>query len=67
MNHLPLIRKNLYKKKSLHNADLFFSSRPIHTSTTELNIRLLRKGPKEKRHICPNLNLLQRALKAPQI
>ena len=48
MNHLPLIKKNLCKKISLHKAELFLSSRPSHSSSTELNIRLLKQKAKEK-------------------
>tara|TARA_Y100001968_G_C19382695_1_gene731156 strand:- start:146 stop:466 length:321 start_codon:yes stop_codon:yes gene_type:complete len=48
MNHLPLIRKNLRKKNSLHNAELFLSSRPSQSSSTELNIRLLKQKAKRK-------------------
>ena len=48
MNHLPLIRKSLCKKNSLLKAELFLSSRPSHSSSTELNIRLLNKKAKEK-------------------
>ena len=48
MNHLPLIRKSLCKKTSLHNAELFLSSRPSHSSSTELNIRLLKQKSKRK-------------------
>ena len=48
MNHLPLIRKSLCKKNSLHNAELFLASRPSHSSPAELNIRLLKQ--KEKRN-----------------
>tara|TARA_B100000579_G_C22110347_1_gene522833 strand:+ start:190 stop:513 length:324 start_codon:yes stop_codon:yes gene_type:complete len=48
MNHLPLIRKSLCKKHSLHKAELFLASRPSHSSPAELNIRLLKQ--KEKRN-----------------
>ena len=48
MNHLPLIRKSICRKNSLHNAELFLSSRPSHTSPIELNIRLLKQKAKRK-------------------
>jgi len=48
MNHLPLIRKNLCKKNSLHNAELFLSSRPSHSNPSELNIRLLKQKSRSK-------------------
>ena len=48
MNHLPLIRKSLCKKNSLHNAELFLSSRPSHSNPTELNIQLLKQKAKRK-------------------
>ena len=48
MNHLPLIRKSICRKNSLHNAELFLSSRPSHSSPTELNIRLLKQKAKRK-------------------
>jgi len=57
MNHLPLIRKSLCKKNSLHNAELFLSSRPSHSSSSELNIRLLRKKAKRKALHQSELNL----------
>tara|TARA_Y100001978_G_scaffold113898_1_gene101584 strand:- start:409 stop:684 length:276 start_codon:yes stop_codon:yes gene_type:complete len=57
MNHLPLIRKNLRKKNSLHDAELFLSSRPSHSSSTELNIRLLKQKAKKKAIHQSELNL----------
>ena len=57
MNHLPLIRKSLCKKTSLHNAELFLSSRPSHSSSTELNIRLLKQKAKRKAIHQSELNL----------
>tara|TARA_Y100001968_G_scaffold221470_1_gene204314 strand:+ start:220 stop:498 length:279 start_codon:yes stop_codon:yes gene_type:complete len=57
MNYLPLIRKSLSKKNSLHNAELFLSSRPSHSSPTELNIRLLKKKAKRKALHQSELNL----------
>ena len=48
MNQLLLIRKSICKKNSLHNAELFLSSRPSHTSPIELNIRLLKQKVKRK-------------------
>ena len=48
MNQLLLIRKSICKKNSLHNAELFLSSRPSHTSPIELNIRLLKQKVKIK-------------------
>jgi len=57
MNHLPLIRKSLCKKTSLHNAELFLSSRPSHSSSTELNIRLLEQKAKRKAIHQSELNL----------
>jgi len=57
MNHLPLIRKSLCKKNSLHNAELFLSSRPSHSSPTELNIRLLKQKAKRKAIHQSELNL----------
>ena len=57
MDHLPLIRKNLCKKNSLHNAELFLSSRPSHSSSTELNIRLLKQKAKRKAMHQSELNL----------
>ena len=48
MNHLPLIRKSLCKKNSLHVAELFLSSRPSNSSPSELNIRLLKQKAKRK-------------------
>tara|TARA_B100000965_G_C19367880_1_gene658942 strand:+ start:357 stop:680 length:324 start_codon:yes stop_codon:yes gene_type:complete len=61
MNHLPLIRKSLCKKASLHNADLFLSSRPSHSSPTELNIRLLEQKAKRKAIHQSELNLAYKA------
>ena len=57
MNHLPLIRKSLCKKTSLHNAELFLSSRPSHSSSAELNIRLLKQKAKRKAIHQSELNL----------
>ena len=57
MNHLPLIRKSLCKKNSLHNAELFLSSRPSHSSPTDLNIRLLKQKAKRKAIHQSELNL----------
>ena len=57
MNHLPLIRKSLCKKKSLHDAELFLSSRPSHSSPSELNIRLLKQKAKRKALHESELNL----------
>ena len=57
MNHLPLIRKNLRKKNSLHDAELFLSSRPSHSSSTELNIRLLKQIARKKAIHQSELNL----------
>ena len=57
MNHLPLIKKSLCKKKSLHNAELFLSSRPSHSSPIELNIRLLKQRAKRKAIHQSELNL----------
>ena len=57
MNHLPLIRKSLCKKKSLHNADLFLASRPSHSSPAELNIRLLKQKVKKNALHQSELNL----------
>tara|TARA_B100001250_G_C19284395_1_gene564702 strand:+ start:173 stop:439 length:267 start_codon:yes stop_codon:yes gene_type:complete len=48
MNQLPLIRKTLCKKTSLRNVELVLSSRPSHSSSTELNIRLLKQKAKRK-------------------
>tara|TARA_Y100001968_G_scaffold314432_1_gene339753 strand:- start:163 stop:486 length:324 start_codon:yes stop_codon:yes gene_type:complete len=57
MNFLPLIRKTLYKKNSLHNAELFLSSRPCLSSPTELNIQLLKQKAKRKAIHQSELNL----------
>ena len=57
MNQLVLIRKKICKKNSLHNAELFFSSRPSHSSSTELNIRLLKQKAKRKAIHQSELNL----------
>tara|TARA_B100000214_G_scaffold238455_1_gene174438 strand:+ start:133 stop:411 length:279 start_codon:yes stop_codon:yes gene_type:complete len=57
MNHLPLIRKSLCKKTSLHKAELYLSSRPSHSSPTELNIRLLKQKAKKKALHQSELNL----------
>ena len=48
MNQLLLIKKSICKKNSLHNAELFLSSRPSHASPIELNIRLLKQKAKRK-------------------
>tara|TARA_B100000214_G_C23528158_1_gene428192 strand:+ start:196 stop:519 length:324 start_codon:yes stop_codon:yes gene_type:complete len=61
MNQLSLIRKSLCKKKSLHNAELFFSSRPSHSSPTELNIRLLKKKAKRNAIHESELNLASKS------
>ena len=57
MNQLLLIRKSICKKNSLHNAELFLSSRPSHTSPIELNIRLLKKKAQRKLIHQSELNL----------
>tara|TARA_B100000700_G_scaffold329611_1_gene451975 strand:+ start:752 stop:1075 length:324 start_codon:yes stop_codon:yes gene_type:complete len=57
MNHLPLIRKSLCKKNSLHNAELFLSSRPSRSNSRELNIRLLKQKAKRKALHQSELNL----------
>ena len=57
MNHLPLIRKSICKKNLLHNAELFLSSRPSHSSSTELNIRLLKQKFRRKAIHKSELNL----------
>ena len=57
MNYLPLIRKTLCKKNSLHNAELFLSSRPSHSSPSELNIRFLKQKTKDKAIHQSELNL----------
>ena len=57
MNHLPLIKKSLSRKNSLHQAELFFSSRPSNSSSSELNIRLLKRRAKEKTIHESELNL----------
>ena len=57
MNHLPLIRKSICKKNSLHKAELFLSSRPSHSSPKELNIRYLRQKSKRKAIHQSELNL----------
>jgi hypothetical protein len=61
MNHLPLIRKNLCKKNSLHNAELFLSSRPSHSNPTDLNIRLLKQKAKKKVIHQSELNLASKS------
>jgi len=60
MNHLPLIRKSICKKNSLHNAELFLSSRPSHSSSTELNIRLLKQKSKKKAIHQSELNIVSK-------
>ena len=57
MNHLPLIRKSICKKNSLHKAELFLSSRPSHSSPKELNVRYLRQKSKRKAIHQSELNL----------
>ena len=57
MNQLPLIRKTLCKKTSLRNVELVLSSRPSHSSSTELNIRLLEQKAKRKAIHQSELNL----------
>ena len=57
MNQLPLIRKSLRKKNLLHSAELFFSARPCQSSSTELNIRLLRQKAKRNAIHQSELNL----------
>jgi len=57
MNHLPLIKKSLCKKNSLHNAEIFLSSRPSHSSPAELNIRLLKQKAKKRALHQSELNL----------
>ena len=44
-------------KTSLHNAELFLSSRPSLSSPTELNIQLLKQKAKRKATHQPELNL----------
>tara|TARA_B100000965_G_scaffold62684_2_gene48496 strand:- start:688 stop:1011 length:324 start_codon:yes stop_codon:yes gene_type:complete len=61
MNQLPLIRKSLCKKNLLHNAELFFSSRPGHSSPTELNIRLLKQKAKKNATHQSELNLASKS------
>ena len=61
MNHLPLIRKSICRKNSLHNAELFLSSRPSHSSPTELNIRLLKQKAKRKAIHQSELNLASKS------
>ena len=61
MNHLPLIRKSLCKKNSLHNAELFLSSRPSHSSSTELNIRLRKQKTKREAIHPSELNLASKS------
>ena len=61
MNQLALIRKSLCKKNSLHNAELFFFSRPSHSSSTELNIRLLRQKAKKNAIHQSELNLASKS------
>ena len=65
MNLLPLIRKNLCKKNSLHNAGVFLSSRPSHSSPRELNIRLLRQKAKRKAIHQSELNLASKSISSP--
>tara|TARA_B100000965_G_C18925726_1_gene470839 strand:+ start:159 stop:482 length:324 start_codon:yes stop_codon:yes gene_type:complete len=61
MNQLSLIRKSLYKKNSLHNAELFFSSRPSHSNSKELNIRLLKLKAKRNAIHKSELNLASKS------
>ena len=61
MNQLPLIRKSLCKRNSLHNAELFFSSRPSHSSSRELNIRLLNQKSKKNAIHQSELNLASKS------
>tara|TARA_Y100001968_G_scaffold219226_1_gene201960 strand:+ start:181 stop:507 length:327 start_codon:yes stop_codon:yes gene_type:complete len=61
MNHLPLIRKSLYKKNLLHNAEIFLSSRPSYSSPKELNIRLLKQKAKRKAIHQSELNLASKS------
>ncbi len=61
MNQLPLIRKNLCKKNSLHDAELFLSSRPSHSSSKELNIRLLMQKAKRKAIHKSEINLASKS------
>tara|TARA_B100000579_G_C22476751_1_gene685996 strand:+ start:162 stop:497 length:336 start_codon:yes stop_codon:yes gene_type:complete len=61
MNHLPMIKKSLCKKTSRHNAELFFSSRPSHSSPIELNIRLLNQKAKLKAIHQSELNLASKS------
>ena len=61
MNHLPLIRKSICRKNSLHNAELFLSSRPSHSSPTELNIRLLKQKAKRKAIHQSELNIASKS------
>ena len=49
MNHLPLIRKSLNKKESIHQAEMVLASKPSHSKTTELNIRLIEQKAKRKK------------------
>jgi len=60
MNHLPLIRKILCKKNSLHKAELFLSSKPSQTSPTELNIQLIKQKAKRKAIHQSELNLVSK-------
>ena len=61
MNQLSLIKKSLCKKNLLHNAELFFSSRPSHSSSTELNIRLLKQKAKRNAIHRSELNLASKS------
>ena len=61
MNQLILIRKSLCKKNSLHNAELFFSSRPSHSKSAELNIRLLKQKAKRNAIHQSELNIASKS------
>ena len=65
--YLPLIRKDLYKKISLQNAELFLFSGPSHSSPTELNIQLLKKKAKRKAIHQSKLNLASTGSSSPSI
>ena len=49
MNHLPLIRKSLSKKDLLRKAELIITSKPSHSKSAELNIRLIEKNAKRRK------------------
>ena len=61
MNQLSLIKKSLCKKNSLHKAELFFFSRPSHSNSKELNIRLLKKREKRNAIHRSELNLASKS------